>query len=423
MTGMTITEKILARAAGRERVEPGECVMAKVDGLVLSDLGTHRAVNMFREMGGARVWDPSKVFVILDHDVPPSNARSAENCAIARRFAREQGIRLYDIGRTGIQHVIAPEEGLVLPGDVFVAGDSHTTTLGAVGAFATGINGPDIALCLALGEVWFRVPETIRYVYTGALRPWVSPKDLILHTIGRVGTDGALYRAMEYAGPVVEALSMEGRLTICNMAIEAGAKNGVVPADAVTAAYCRPRARRPFQLLRSDVDARYADVLEIDCSRLAPQVALPSSPGNVRGLDEIAGQAIDQVYIGSCTNARIEDLRIVARILGGRKVHPEVRCIVVPGSYNVYNAALAEGLVSVFAEAGAAVGPPTCGACYGGHLGIAAAGDRVVSTTNRNFRGRMGHPEAQVFLASPAVAAAAAVAGRLVPPEEVAGDA
>jgi 3-isopropylmalate/(R)-2-methylmalate dehydratase large subunit len=333
---------------------------------------------------------------------------------------KEQGIRwFYDEGRNGIAHIVLPEQGLVGPGDLVIGGDSHSCTYGAVGAFSTGVGSTDLAAVFALGEVWLKVPHSLKFIYRGSLGPWIMGKDLILLTIGRIGIDGALYKAMEFTGPVVEHLPMADRLTMCNMAIEAGGKSGIVPPDEITLAYVRGRAVRPWTCYRSDPDAEYEGVYEFDATGLRPQVAKPSSPDNVVPVEAVAGTALDQVFIGSCTNAKLEDLRVAAEFLRGRKVHRETRCIVIPASQWIWTQALKEGLLEVFAEAGCAVSTPTCGACFGGHMGILGEGEVCLSTSNRNFVGRMGHPGSQSYLSNPAVAAASAVLGRIAAPEEV----
>ncbi len=418
---MTLTEKILAAHAGRTGVEPGEFVMARVDVVMGNDGSTAGALPVWREIGARRVFDPARVVVVFDHFVPSQDLQAASLLQPVRRWVREQGlVHFFDEGRTGIAHVVLPEQGLVVPGDVMIGGDSHSCTNGALGAFATGVGSTDLASVMALGEVWLKVPASQRFVYHGTPGPFVMGKDLILATIGRIGVDGALYQAMEFTGPTVAALSMSDRLTLCNMAIEAGAKSGIIAPDEVTLAYVRGRARRQWTLYASDPDARYAAEHELDVSALRPQVARPFSPANVVPVDEVAGTALDQVFLGSCTNGKLEDLRVAAAILRGRRVHPETRLIVIPASQWIYTQALKEGLLEVFAEAGAVVSTPTCGACFGGHTGILAAGEVCLSTTNRNYVGRMGHPTAQVYLANPAVAAASAVRGAIAAPEEVA---
>ena len=422
--GRTMAEKILASRAGQETVRAGQFIEAEVDIVLGNDITAPIAIREFAKLGGdgggLRVFDPERVVLVADHFAPNKDIKSAEQCAVMRRFAREQNLPYhYDVGCMGIEHVLLPEEGLVVPGDVVVGADSHTCTYGALGAFATGVGSTDMAVAMATGRLWMRVPETVRIVYSGQLQPWVGGKDLVLHTIGQIGVAGARYMAIEFAGPAVDALSMEGRLTIANMAIEAGAKAGLFAVDDTTRAYVEGRALRPYCSHRADPDASYARVIEIDASQIEPQVAFPHLPENSRAVDQAGNVLIDQAIIGSCTNGRLEDLRVAAELLRGRQVHAGVRCIVIPGSQRVYLDALREGLLEVFVEAGAAVSTPTCGPCLGGHMGVLAAGERAVSTTNRNFRGRMGHPESEVYLASPAVAAASAVAGRIVHPDEV----
>jgi 3-isopropylmalate/(R)-2-methylmalate dehydratase large subunit len=367
------------------------------------------------------VFDPERIVLVPDHFAPNKDIKSAAQCRVMREFARAQAISHYfEVGKMGIEHVLLPEEGLVLPGDVVVGADSHTCTYGAIGAFATGMGSTDIAVAMANGRIWMRVPETLRIVYAGKLRPWIGGKDLILHTIGRIGVSGALYKAIEFSGPTIDDLSMAGRFTMANMAIEAGAKVGLFAVDDRTRTYVDPRALREYTVYSSDPDAAYARTIEIDASSISPQVAFPCLPENTRPVSEAKDLPIDQVVIGSCTNGRVEDLRVAAEILNGHRIHPDVRCIILPGSQQVYLDALREGLIETFIVAGAAVSTPTCGPCLGGHMGVLAAGERAVSTTNRNFRGRMGHPESEVYLAGPAVAAASAVAGRIIGPEEVA---
>lgn len=414
----TLSEKILAAHAGLGETHAGQFVEVAVDVVLSNDITAPLAIQEMARLGVERVFDPEKVVIVPDHFAPNRDIRAAEQCQAVREFARAQALPHYfEVGRMGIEHVLLPEQGLVLPGDLVVGADSHTCTYGALGAFATGMGSTDVAVAMATGRTWLRVPETIRCVYIGELRPWVGGKDLILHTIGLLGVDGARYKALEFAGPAIDALSMDGRLTMANMAIEAGAKAGLVAVDDTTLAYVRGRARRPYQVHAPDPGATYASVLEIDASRLEPQVAFPHLPDNVRPVGQAGDVPIDQVVIGSCTNGRLEDLRLAAGILRGRRVHPGVRCIVIPGSQQVYLDALNEGLLAAFVEAGAAVSTPTCGPCLGGHMGVLAAGERAVSTTNRNFRGRMGHPDSEVYLAGPAVAAASAIAGRIAAPD------
>jgi 3-isopropylmalate/(R)-2-methylmalate dehydratase large subunit len=422
--GLTITEKILARASGHQGIQTGDVVRVKVDLVMGHDVTLPLSILEFERMGAPTVFDPEKVVVVSDHFAPASSITAAERIKMVRDFARRQKLLHYfepGAGQSGICHALLPEEGLVLPGSVIVGADSHTTTYGALGAFATGMGSADIAAAMALGETWLRVPESFRLYYWGQPGRWISGKDLILHTLGRLGVAGAIYKALEFCGPAIESLGMSDRLTICNMAVEAGAKNGIIAADDRTAEYLQGRISQSYEALRSDPDASYAATLEFDCQGLQPQVAFPFSPDNVRPVQEGAEVEIDAAIIGSCTNGRIEDLRVAAEILRGRTVARGVRLIVIPATQKTYVQALREGLLEVFIEAGGAVSTPTCGPCFGGHMGLLAAGERAVSTTNRNFVGRMGHPESEVYLASPAVAAASAVVGRLAHPQEVAG--
>jgi len=417
---MTMAEKILAAHAGVEFVEPGQFVDIKVDVVLANDITAPIAIREFERIGVGAVFDRDKVIMVPDHFTPNRDIKSAEQCKAMRDFVRRQNLTHYfEVGRMGIEHVLLPEQGLVLPGDVIVGADSHTCTYGALGAFATGMGSTDIAVAMATGKIWMKVPETIKFVYHGRRRKWVGGKDLILHTIGSIGVDGARYRGMEFSGEAVDNLSMDGRFTMANMAVEAGAKTGLFAFDEKTRAYVEPRARRPYTAYESDGDARYSQVIEIDVSKLEPQVAFPHLPSNVRPLSEVGEVPIDQAVIGSCTNGRLEDLQLAAQVLTGQKVHPYVRCIIIPGTQAVYLEAVRQGLVEAFVEAGAVVSTPTCGPCLGGHMGVLAAGERCVSTTNRNFVGRMGHPESEVYLANPAVAAASAVLGRIGGPEEL----
>lgn len=427
--GHTLAEKILAdhtvpeegtAAPYRPDLHPGDLIEVGVDVVLANDITAPIALHEFEKLGVDRVFDPEKVVLVADHFAPNKDIKSAEQCAMMRRFAREQGLpHHYDVGQMGIEHVLLPEKGLVRPGDVVVGADSHTCTYGALGAFATGMGSTDIAVAMAAGQIWMRVPETMRLVYTGELQPWVGGKDLILHTIGKIGVSGALYRAMEFSGPVIDGLSMAGRFTMANMAIEAGAKAGLFPVDGTTRAYVEGRSTGDYTAYAADGDATYVRVVEIDVSDISPQVAFPHLPENTRPVSEAKSITIDQAVIGSCTNGRLEDLRVAARILEGRQVHRDVRCIVIPGTQQIYLDALREGLIEAFIEAGAVVSTPTCGPCLGGHMGVLAAGEVAVSTTNRNFRGRMGHPDSEVYLSGPAVAAASAVLGRIASPEEV----
>jgi 3-isopropylmalate/(R)-2-methylmalate dehydratase large subunit len=417
---MTITEKILARACGMEEVHAGEFVNARLSLALANDITAPLAIREFRAAGIGKVWDPERIALVCDHFVPNKDIKSAEQAKVVREFASGQGIGgFFDVGRMGIEHVILPELGIVVPGDVVIGADSHTCTYGALGAFATGVGSTDMAAGMATGEVWLRVPETIRFIYKGTPGRFVTGKDLVLYTIGRIGVDGALYQAMEFAGEAIAAMPMSGRFTMCNMAIEAGGKNGIIEPDEVTMEYTSGRAGREPVLFSSDGNADYAEVMEIDAGAVKPQVSKPHLPSNAVDADELSDVGVDQVVIGSCTNGRLDDLRMAAEVLRGRKVAPGVRTIVIPGSQHVYQQAIREGLVDIFIEAEAAVSTPTCGPCLGGHMGILAAGERCVATTNRNFVGRMGHPESEVYLAGPYVAAATAVAGHVAAPEEV----
>ena len=418
-----MTEKILARAAGQADVRPGEIVEAPVDLVFGQDTTMPLAVIAFRDMGAERLFNPEKVAIVCDHFVPNATVLAAERTRDLREFAREYGIAHYfEAGRGenfGVEHAILPEEGLIRPGMVVVGADSHTTSYGALGAFASGFGSTDVAAAMALGRVWLRVPETMLFVYRGRLNPWVDAKDLILYTIGQIGVAGALYRTMELIGPVIESLTVDQRLTMCNMGVEAGAKNAIIPVDEETERYLESVGVEESSATASDPDCQYHSVTEIDVSEIEPQVACPPSPDNVKDLSEVLGVTLDAAFIGSCTNGRIDDLRRAARILEGNHVSGDLRLVVIPATQEVYLQALHEGVLEVFIEAGAAVSTPTCGPCFGGHMGLLASGERVISTTNRNFRGRMGHPESEVYLSSPVVAAASAVMGRIAHPEEV----
>ncbi len=421
--GSTITEKILAAHAGLEKVEPGQIINARIDLALANDITAPLAIKAFRAMGATKVFDPNRIALVPDHFMPAKDIQSAEQCAMMRRFADEEHItHFFEIGRMGIEHVILPENGLVGPGDLIVGADSHTCTYGALGAFSTGVGSTDLAAAMALGEIWLRVPETLRIVYEGELPRWVGGKDLILATIGRIGVDGARYMAMEFTGPAIDALSLDGRFTMANMAVEAGAKNGIFHVDAKTEEYLARRLSRDYEsydIFASDADAAYAQELTLDVSSLELQVAFPHLPSNARGVREARDVAIDQVVIGSCTNGRMEDMEIAAGILAGRKTHPRVRLIIIPGSQDIFAEMIRKGYMETFLAAEAVVSPATCGPCLGGHMGILAAGERAVATTNRNFVGRMGHTESEVYLAGPAVAAASAVAGHIAGPDDL----
>jgi len=418
--GMTISQKILADHAGKNCVEPGELVNCKLDAVMGNDVTAPVAIAEFMKLGLKKVYDEEKVILIPDHFTPNKDIKSAEQCKIMRNFARQYNIKNYfEIGQMGIEHCLLPEQGLILPGELIIGADSHTCTYGALGAFATGVGSTDMAAGMATGEVWFKVPDTIKFIYYGKIPEWVGGKDLILHTIGDIGVDGALYKTMEFTGEAISALSMDSRFTMANMAIEAGGKNGIIEPDEITLAYVNQRAKRSFKLYKSDDDASYCDVREYDVSKLEPIVAFPHLPENAKKVSEAAGITIDQVVIGSCTNGRLEDLEIAAKIMAGKKVHPELRAIILPGTQEIYLEAVRRGYVESFIKAGAVVSTPTCGPCLGGHMGILAKGERALATTNRNFVGRMGHPESEVYLSSPAVAAASAVKGKITPPWEV----
>ena len=416
---MTLVEKILAAHTGKEKVSPGEFINVRVDLILANDITAPIAIREFQRIGVDRVFDPKKVVMVPDHFVPNKDIASAEQAKLMREFAREQKILYFEVGRAGIEHVLLPEQGLVLPGDIVIGADSHTCTYGALGALATGMGSTDIAAAMATGDIWMKVPPTIKLIYHGTLGEWVGGKDLILFTIGDIGVDGALYSAMEFNGEAVEALSIDGRFTMANMAIEAGAKAGIFRVDNKTQLYIKSRAKRPYMVYEPDSDAEYSQVFEYDISALEPQVALPHSPANTKPISQVGDIEINQAVIGSCTNGRLEDLRLAAEVLKGKKVHPGVRCIILPGSQQVYLDALREGLIGIFIRAGAAVSTPTCGPCLGGHMGVLADGERCISTTNRNFVGRMGSPKSEVYLSNPAVAAASAIKGKIVGPDEV----
>lgn len=417
---MTITEKILAAHAGKDQVVPGELVNAKVDLVLGNDITAPVAIKEFNKIGAADVFDRERIALVPDHFTPNKDIKSAEQSKIIRDFARKHKIvNYFDVGRMGIEHCLLPEQGLVGPGDLIIGADSHTCTYGALGAFSTGMGSTDIAAAMALGETWLKVPESIKFVFEGELKPWVSGKDLILRIIGDIGVDGALYKAMEFTGSTIANLSMDGRFSMCNMAVEAGAKNGIVPPDQITREYIEGRCRRSYRFYQSDPDAEYAKVYKYDATKIEPQVAFPHLPENCRAVSEAGHVEIDQSVIGSCTNGRIEDLREAAKVLKGKKVHKNVRLIIFPGTQDIYLQALGEGLIEAFVRAGAAVSTPTCGPCLGGHMGILAGGERCIATTNRNFAGRMGHIESEVYLSNPAVAAASAILGRIAGPWEV----
>ena len=417
--GMTMTQKILARAAGVDSCRAGELLMCKLNLVLGNDITAPVAINEFNRMGATKVFDPAKIALIPDHFVPNKDIKAATLAKQMREFARAQHIvHYYEVGRVGIEHALLPEQGIVAPGEVIIGADSHTCTYGAVGAFSTGVGSTDMGVGMATGECWFKVPEAIKVVLTGKMKPWVSGKDVILHLIGEIGVDGALYQSLEFTGDGVKEISMDGRLTIANMAIEAGAKNGIFPVDDVCREYLKGRVTREWTAFEADPDAEYSRTVTINLDELDMTVSLPHLPENTRPARECR-QTIDQVVIGSCTNGRISDMRVAAQILKGHKVSDHVRCIVIPGTQQVVKDCLKEGLVDIFIDAGAIFTMPTCGPCLGGFCGVLADGERAVSTTNRNFVGRMGHTGSEIILASPAVAAASAIMGRVATPEEV----
>ena len=418
--GNTISEKILMAHTGLKEISVGQLINAKVDIALGNDITAPIAIKEFKKAKGKKVFDKDKIALVLDHFTPNKDISSAQQCKFIREFAIEQQItHFYEGGNVGVEHALLPERGIVLPGDLVIGADSHTCTYGALGAFATGVGSTDLAAAMLTGELWFKVPQSMKFVINGKMPKWVSGKDLILNIIGRIGVDGALYKAMEFTGDTISKLPMADRLSMANMAIEAGAKNGIFAPDAITTQYVETRAKRPYKFYSSDADAVYADIIEIDASKLEPQIAFPHLPSNVKGVSKAGNVKIDQSLIGSCTNGRIEDLRIAAQILKNRKAASHVRLIVVPATPFIYKQAMQEGLLEIFLNADAVISPPSCGACLGGHLGILAEGERAVATTNRNFVGRMGHPKSEVYLASPAVAAASAVLGRIASPEEL----
>ena len=416
---MTLVEKILAAHAGRDKVIPGEIINVKLDLIMAHDGTSPITIKGFQSLGIDRVFDPHKIVILLDHEMPAHNIISAESSKLTRKFAREQGVIFFEVGKAGICHALLPEQGLVMPGDLVIGGDSHSCTYGAMGAFATGTGSTDITSAMALGETWMKVPTSIKFDYQGKTREWVGGKDLILYTIGDIGVDGATYSSMEFVGEAIDDLSMDGRFTMANMVIEAGAKAGIFRADSKTLDYLKPRAKRPYTFFEPDEDAEYAKVITYDVSQIEPQVAFPHLPSNVKPISQVGEVKIDQAVIGSCTNGRLEDLRIAAKVLKGRQVHPDVRCIIFPATQQIYLEALSEGLIEELVRSGSAVSTPTCGPCAGLHMGVLASGERCISTTNRNFVGRMGAVTSEVYLANPAVAAASAILGRIGSPEEV----
>ncbi len=418
--GMTMTQKILASHAGLEYVKAGQFIEAKLDLVLGNDVTGPVAIKEYVKMGADQVFDKNKIALVPDHFTPNKDIKSAEHCKVMREFAYEKEIKNYfEIGEMGIEHALLPEKGLVVPGDVVIGADSHTCTYGALGAFSTGIGSTDMAAGMATGNAWFKVPSAIQFKLNEKLSPWVSGKDVILHIIGMIGVDGALYKSMEFTGEGVKNLSMDDRFSMANMAIEAGAKNGIFPVDETTLEYVKDHSTKEYQVFSADNDAEYDEVYEIDLSTIRPTVAFPHLPENTRTIDNVGDVAIDQVVIGSCTNGRIEDLRVAAKILKDKTVDRRIRVILFPATQKIYLQALQEGLIEIFVKAGAVVSTPTCGPCLGGHMGILAKGERALATTNRNFVGRMGHPESEVYLCSPAVAAASALTGKITNPEEV----
>ena len=418
--GMTMTQKILAAHAGLESVQAGQLIMADLDLVLANDITGPVAIHEVEKLNKKTVFDKDKIALVPDHFTPNKDIKSAEHCKCVREYAKEHDITNYfEVGQMGIEHALVPEKGLIVAGDVCIGADSHTCTYGALGAFSTGVGSTDMGCGMITGQAWFKVPSAIKIELTGKLSKWVSGKDVILHIIGMIGVDGALYRSMEFAGDGVASLSMDDRFSIANMAIEAGAKNGIFPVDDQTIAYMKEHSQKEYKIFEADEDAEYDEVIKIDLSTLKPTVAFPHLPENTKTVDEAGEVTIDQVVIGSCTNGRISDLREAASVLKGRKVADGIRAIVIPATQSIYMQAIEEGLIQTFIAAGAVVSTPTCGPCLGGHMGCLAKGERAVSTTNRNFVGRMGHVESEVYLASPAVAAASAVTGKISQPSDL----
>ena len=412
-----MSQKILADHAGLEEVKAGQLIEADLDLVLGNDITSPVAINEMKKMDRKTVFDKDKIALVMDHFIPNKDIKSAENCKCCREFAcRHEITNYFDVGEMGIEHALLPEKGLVVAGDAVIGADSHTCTYGALGAFSTGVGSTDMAAGMVTGKAWFKVPSAIRFELVGKPSRWVSGKDVILHIIGMIGVDGALYRSMEFVGEGIRNLSMDDRFTICNMAIEAGGKNGIFPVDELAIEYMKEHSKREFTVYEADEDAEYDETYVIDLSELKPTVSFPHLPSNTRTIDQVGDVTVDQAVIGSCTNGRIEDMRIAAEVLKGRKIAKGVRCIVIPATQSIYLQAMREGLLEIFIEAGAVVSTPTCGPCLGGYMGILAAGERCISTTNRNFVGRMGHVDSEVYLASPAVAAASAVAGKIICP-------
>ena len=421
--GYTVTEKILLAHTDKRSISPGDLIECKVDLCLGNDITAPIAISEFEKTGVDEVFDNKKIALVPDHFSPAKDIKSAEQLKILRDFARKYSIKYYyEIGCMGIEHALLPEEGLTVPGDLIIGADSHTCTYGAVGAFSTGVGSTDLAAVFIRGRIWFKVPESIKFIYSGKLNKWVGGKDLILYTIGDIGVGGALYKAMEFTGDAIERLPMDDRFAMCNMAIEAGGKNGIIAADETTLKYVKETAKKSkkkWKIYKSDKDAQYCEVKKYDVSKLEPMVSLPPLPSNAKPVSQVKNVRIDQSVIGSCTNGRISDLRMAAKVLKGKKVHKDVRCIIFPATQATYLQAMDEGLMEIFIKSGCAVSTPTCGPCLGGHMGILAAGERSIATTNRNFVGRMGHLKSEVYLSNPAVAAASAVKGRIAHPEEV----
>jgi len=418
--GMTITEKILAAHTGKKGVSAGDLIMSKVDIALGNDITAPLSIEEFKKVKAKKVFDKEKIVLVPDHFAPNKDIKSAQQVRILKNFAKQYKITNYfEMGRMGIEHALLPEEGLVLPGDVIIGADSHTCTYGALGAFSTGVGSTDLAATMVTGEIWFKVPESMKFIFYGKRQRWVTGKDLILYTIGKIGVDGALYKAMEFTGEIIDNLPMDGRFTMANMAIEAGAKSGIINPDDITMEYVEGRAKRKFKIYTSDKDAQYSDVFEFNAKDIEPQVAFPHLPSNTKPISKAGNVKIDQVVIGSCTNGRISDLREAASVLKGKKVHKDVRMIVIPATQRIYKMAIDEGLIGIFIDAEAVVSTPTCGPCLGGHMGVLSEGERAISTTNRNFVGRMGHPKSEVYLSNPAIAAASGILGKICSPDEI----
>ncbi len=418
--GMTISEKILADHSGKKQVKPNEFILANVDLAFANDITAPIAIEKFKQWKAKKIFHKEKIVLIPDHLTPNKDIKAAEQCSLMRKFAREYKVKNYfEIGTCGIEHVFIPEQGFIVPGDLVIGADSHTCTHGALGAFACGVGSTDFAAAMATGKIWFKVPNSIKLIYTGELPPWTTAKDLILYTIGDIGVEGASYMSMEFTGSSISKLPVSARLTICNMAVEAGAKNGIIAPDELTLNYIKKRTKKPYKLYKSDPKAIYTDIKEYKVKKIEPQIAFPPLPSKTKPISQVGNIKIDQVVIGSCTNGHLEDLKIAAAVFKGKKVHSEVRAIILPATPKIYLQSLKEGLIEIFIQSGCVVGPPTCGPCLGGHMGVLAEGERAVATTNRNFVGRMGHPKSEVYLANPAVAAASAIKGKIAHPKEI----